>query len=124
MGAPRLQPLHGRPAGAGAGAGVPVTGRGRLCAAPGAAILHRRTRAPEGPMKVDGTHYRPIWQAGDGSAVEIIDQTRPQHAFVTDTLEPMADAAHAIRARLVRGAPLIPATPDWGMLRPMPEGTR
>src|SRR3546814_4053947 len=121
MGDPRLQPLHGRPAGAVAGAVVPVTGRSRWCAAPCAAIVNRRTRAPEGPMKVDGTHYRPIWQAGDGSAVEIIDQTRLPHAFVTARLETMADAAHAIRAMLVRGAPLIGATAAWGLWLAMRE---
>jgi methylthioribose-1-phosphate isomerase len=65
-------------------------------------------------MKVDGTHYRPIWQAADASAVEIIDQTRLPHDFVTARLESMADAAHAIKAMLVRGAPLIGATAAWG----------
>ncbi|EDP65921.1 methylthioribose-1-phosphate isomerase [alpha proteobacterium BAL199] len=66
-------------------------------------------------MKVDGTHYRPIWQAADASAVEIIDQTRLPHDFVTARLESMADAAHAIKAMLVRGAPLIGATAAWGL---------
>jgi len=66
-------------------------------------------------MKVNGTPYRPIWQAADGSAVEIIDQTRLPHAFVIARLETMADAAHAITAMLVRGAPLIGATAAWGL---------
>lgn len=72
-------------------------------------------------MKVNGTHYRPIWQAVDGSAVEIIDQTRLPHAFVTTRLDSMADAAHAIRAMLVRGAPLIGATAAWGLWLAMHE---
>lgn len=72
-------------------------------------------------MKVNGTHYRPIWQAADGSAVEIIDQTRLPHEFVVARLTSMADAAHAIRAMLVRGAPLIGATAAWGLWLAMRE---
>ena len=49
-------------------------------------------------MKVNGTHYRPIWQAADGAAVEIIDQTRLPHEFAVARLATMADAAHAIQA--------------------------
>ncbi len=72
-------------------------------------------------MNVNGTHYRPIWQASDGAAVEIIDQTRLPHAFETVRLAAMADAAHAIRAMLVRGAPLIGATAAWGLWLAMRE---
>ena len=46
-------------------------------------------------MKVNGTHYRPIWQAADGAAVEIIDQTRLPHEFAVARLATMADAANA-----------------------------
>ena len=60
-------------------------------------------------MKVDGTHYRTIWPADDGTAVEIIDQTRLPHEFVVARLETVAAAAHAIRSMMVRGAPLIGA---------------
>jgi methylthioribose-1-phosphate isomerase len=66
-------------------------------------------------MNVHGTPYRPIWQAADGAAVEIIDQTRLPHAFETARLTSMDDAAHAIKAMLVRGAPLIGATAAWGL---------
>ena len=66
-------------------------------------------------MKVNGIPYRPIWQATDGQTVEIIDQTKLPHAFVTARLESTADAAHAITAMLVRGAPLIGATAAWGL---------
>ncbi|ACB77387.1 translation initiation factor, aIF-2BI family [Opitutus terrae PB90-1] len=58
---------------------------------------------------------RTIWLAADGSAVEIIDQTRLPHGFAIARLETLADAAHAIRAMLVRGAPLIGATAAWGL---------
>jgi methylthioribose-1-phosphate isomerase len=66
-------------------------------------------------MKVDGVPYRTVWVAADGWSVEIIDQTRLPHAFVTARLQTMDDAAHAIRAMQVRGAPLIGATAAYGL---------
>ncbi len=66
-------------------------------------------------MKVDGRPMRTIWPAEDGWAVEIIDQTRLPHAFATLRLETLDEAAHAIRAMLVRGAPLIGATAAYGL---------
>ncbi len=66
-------------------------------------------------MKVDGKSMRTIWLAEDGWAVEIIDQTRLPHEFATRRLETLEDAAHAIRAMLVRGAPLIGATAAYGL---------
>src|SRR5688500_8830697 len=82
-----------------------------MCVAP------RRSEAqsPCLPMNVAGRHLRTIWPSADGTAVEIIDQTRLPHAFVIARLNTLADAAHAIRAMLVRGAPLIGATAAWGM---------
>jgi methylthioribose-1-phosphate isomerase len=74
-------------------------------------------------MKVDGTHYRTIWPAGDGWAVEIIDQTRLPHHFVTTRLETVDDAARAIAHMLVRGAPLIGATAAHGMALAMHDDT-
>ncbi|HEV8553213.1 MAG TPA: S-methyl-5-thioribose-1-phosphate isomerase [Casimicrobiaceae bacterium] len=47
--------------------------------------------------------------------VEIVDQTRLPHARVTVSLASGADAAHAIRAMQVRGAPLIGATAAYGL---------
>jgi methylthioribose-1-phosphate isomerase len=66
-------------------------------------------------MKVDGVPYRTIWLAKDGWSVEIIDQTRLPHRFATVRLATVAEAAHAIKAMLVRGAPLIGATGAYGM---------
>ena len=66
-------------------------------------------------MKVSGKSFRTIWPAADGAAVEIIDQTRLPHAFVTARLTTLDEAAHAIRAMFVRGAPLIGATAAWGL---------
>ncbi|MDF1721153.1 MAG: S-methyl-5-thioribose-1-phosphate isomerase [Minwuia sp.] len=72
-------------------------------------------------MKVDGISRRPIEVASDGATVVIIDQTRLPHEFVTVNLTTMAEAAHAIRAMLVRGAPLIGATAAYGMALAMRE---
>ncbi|HUC62634.1 MAG TPA: S-methyl-5-thioribose-1-phosphate isomerase [Alphaproteobacteria bacterium] len=66
-------------------------------------------------MKVDGVPYRTIWLAQDGWSVEIIDQTKLPHRFETARLASLEDAAHAIRAMLVRGAPLIGATGAYGL---------
>jgi len=66
-------------------------------------------------MKVNGTPYRTIWLAGDGWAVEIIDQTRLPFAFETRRLETVGQAATAIRDMWVRGAPLIGAAAAYGM---------
>ena len=65
-------------------------------------------------MKINGIPYRTIWATNDG-AVEIIDQTRLPHEFVTLRLENMRDAEHAIRAMQVRGAPLIGVTAAYGI---------
>lgn len=66
-------------------------------------------------MRVDDRHFRTIWPAEDGVAVEIIDQTRLPHEFVTVRLESLHDAAVAIKNMLVRGAPLIGATAAYGV---------
>jgi len=66
-------------------------------------------------MKVNGQRWRTIWPAADGRAVEIIDQTRLPHAFVTVRLENLPDAERAIRDMQVRGAPLIGVTAAYGV---------
>lgn len=66
-------------------------------------------------MKIDGKAYRTIWVADDGAAVEIIDQQQLPHVFATVRLETLPQAAEAIRAMTVRGAPLIGATAAYGM---------
>ncbi len=66
-------------------------------------------------MNVHGRPTRTIWPAADGTSVEIIDQTRLPHRYEVATLRTLADAAHAISAMLVRGAPLIGATAAYGM---------
>ncbi len=66
-------------------------------------------------MNVDGRPWRTIWVADDGRAIEIIDQTELPHRFVTRRLESLDDAAEAIRAMRVRGAPLIGAAAAYGV---------
>ena len=66
-------------------------------------------------MNVNGAHYRTIWLADDGWAVEIIDQRRLPHHFETLRLESVDDAAAAIQTMAVRGAPLIGATASYGL---------
>jgi methylthioribose-1-phosphate isomerase len=56
-------------------------------------------------MKVSGQNTRSIWLEPDGWTVGIIDQT----------VLPHDEAAHAIRAMQVRGAPLIGAAAAYGL---------
>jgi methylthioribose-1-phosphate isomerase len=72
-------------------------------------------------MKIDGKPWRPIWLGDDGWSVGIIDQTRLPFAFETARLTTEAGAARAIRAMLVRGAPLIGATAAYGTALAMRE---
>jgi methylthioribose-1-phosphate isomerase len=68
-----------------------------------------------GRMKVDGKETRTIWLEPDGWSVGIIDQTALPHRYATVRLATLADAAHAIAAMQVRGAPLIGATAAYGV---------
>ncbi|HSF96059.1 MAG TPA: S-methyl-5-thioribose-1-phosphate isomerase [Thermohalobaculum sp.] len=72
-------------------------------------------------MKINGKPWRPIWLEEDGWSVGIIDQTRLPFAFETARLTTEAGAAHAIKAMLVRGAPLIGATAAYGVALAMRE---
>ncbi len=65
-------------------------------------------------MKINGAPSRTIWTTSDG-ALEIIDQTRLPHEFITVRLETMRDAEQAIRSMQVRGAPLIGVTAAYGI---------
>jgi methylthioribose-1-phosphate isomerase len=72
-------------------------------------------------MLVAGRAMRTIWLEDDGTSVGIIDQTVLPHALVTLTLTKLDEAAHAIRAMQVRGAPLIGAAAAYGMALAMNE---
>src|SRR5271156_4590254 len=66
-------------------------------------------------MKVDGKPMRSIWLEPDGWSVGVIDQTALPHLLATARLVSLDDAAHAIRAMVIRGAPLIGATAAYGI---------
>src|SRR5215469_3594379 len=66
-------------------------------------------------MKVDGKSMRTIWLEPDGWSVGVIDQTALPHRLVTMRLTTLEEAAHAIRAMVVRGAPLIGAAAAYGV---------
>jgi methylthioribose-1-phosphate isomerase len=73
-------------------------------------------------MKINGTPYRTIWPTADNAAVEIIDQTRLPHEFVTLRLNTLRDAERAIRDMQVRGAPLIGVAAAYGVALAMCNG--
>jgi len=66
-------------------------------------------------MKVGGKVMRSIWLEPDGWSVGVIDQTALPHRFATVRLTTLAQAVHAIRAMVIRGAPLIGATAAYGV---------
>jgi methylthioribose-1-phosphate isomerase len=67
-------------------------------------------------MKIDGTPFRAIWvDDTDRWSVRIIDQTKLPWALDLVGLRSMEEMAHAIRAMLVRGAPLIGASAAYGV---------
>jgi methylthioribose-1-phosphate isomerase len=66
-------------------------------------------------MKVGGKATRSIWVEPDGWSVGVIDQTALPHRFATARLVTLDAAAHAIRAMVIRGAPLIGATAAYGV---------
>lgn len=72
-------------------------------------------------MKINGKHTRTIWVRPEGFPVEIIDQTALPHEFRTVALKTTDDAAYAIQAMLVRGAPLIGVTAAYGVALAMHE---
>src|SRR5271156_2118760 len=66
-------------------------------------------------MKVDGKAMRSIWVEPDGWSVGVIDQTALPRRLAPARLATLEEAAHAIRAMLIRGAPLIGATAAYGI---------
>jgi methylthioribose-1-phosphate isomerase len=63
-----------------------------------------------------------IAEADGGGAVMILDQTRLPHETAFVRLNTLSDAAYAIRAMQVRGAPLIGATAAYGVALGLAEG--
>jgi methylthioribose-1-phosphate isomerase len=60
------------------------------------------------------TKFRTIWTTED-RYVEVIDQRKLPHEFVTVRLETYDEAEEAIKDMTVRGAPLIGATAAYGI---------
>lgn len=66
-------------------------------------------------MNLNGKPSRTIWAVSHEGPVGIIDQTRLPHKIETVVLKTEDDAAYAIKAMLVRGAPLIGVTAAFGV---------
>jgi methylthioribose-1-phosphate isomerase len=66
-------------------------------------------------MKIEGRHYRTVWLAADGEALEIIDQSLLPHYFAIARLATLEAAATAIETMQVRGAPCIGATAAYAL---------
>src|SRR5262245_53144254 len=66
-------------------------------------------------MRIRGVDRRTIRPREDGRAVEVLDQTRLPFELVFRELATLADAAEAIAAMRVRGAPLIGVTAAYGV---------
>ncbi|MBS1190191.1 MAG: methylthioribose-phosphate isomerase [Rhodocyclaceae bacterium] len=66
-------------------------------------------------MKIDGIPTRTLRPRPADGAIEIIDQARLPHELRWARVATLAEAAHAIRAMQVRGAPLIGATAAYGL---------
>lgn len=67
-------------------------------------------------MNIDGRPFTTLWLAeDDGWTVEVLDQRRLPHRVEIRRLQTLADAAHAIREMVVRGAPLIGVTAAYGL---------
>jgi methylthioribose-1-phosphate isomerase len=64
---------------------------------------------------VETPDFQTLRPSPGGDRVEILDQTRLPHTRATVSLATAAEAAHAIRAMQVRGAPLIGATAAYGL---------
>lgn len=74
-------------------------------------------------MKINGKPARTLWLQDDGWSIGILDQTRLPHAVETVVLKSADDAAYAIKAMLVRGAPLIGVTAAYGVALAMRKDT-
>ncbi|HKL00964.1 MAG TPA: S-methyl-5-thioribose-1-phosphate isomerase [Desulfotignum sp.] len=66
-------------------------------------------------MKVDGKNMRPIWFNRDTRTVQVIDQRFLPHSMTIKDLPTVDAVIHAIKAMVVRGAPLIGATGAFGV---------
>lgn len=75
-------------------------------------------------MNIDGVHYQSICFDTDTESVQIIDQTKLPHEFVTLKLTNLEQVCDAIVTMQVRGAPLIGVTAAYGMYLALKEDPR
>ena len=75
-----------------------------------------------GSMNIDGIPTHTLRAHPEQRAIDIIDQTRLPHALHWVRVTTLDEAAHAIRAMQVRGAPLIGATAAYGLAIALGEG--
>jgi methylthioribose-1-phosphate isomerase len=66
-------------------------------------------------MNIDGIPTRTLRAHPERRVIDIIDQTRLPHALHWVRVSTLDEAAHAIRAMQVRGAPLIGVTAAYGL---------
>lgn len=67
-------------------------------------------------MKIQEEHYHTIWvKSDDPEVVQVIDQRVLPHQFVIYDIKTPEQAAEAISAMIVRGAPLIGVTAAYGL---------
>jgi methylthioribose-1-phosphate isomerase len=66
-------------------------------------------------VRIEGENYRSIWLDDATAELRIIDQTLLPHRFEIRTIVDVGEAAEAIRAMRVRGAPLIGAMAAHGL---------
>ncbi|TDI72421.1 MAG: S-methyl-5-thioribose-1-phosphate isomerase [Bacteroidetes bacterium] len=66
-------------------------------------------------MNVNNKHYRTIWAAEDGDAIELIDQRWLPHRFETERLTKPSEIVTAISEMHIRGAGAIGAAAGFGM---------
>ena len=70
-------------------------------------------------MRIEGKEYRTIWF--ENNTVKIIDKTKITHQFIIKDLKTIKAAKNEIIEMEVKGAPLIGATRDYGLVVAMIE---
>ncbi len=67
-------------------------------------------------MLIGTKEWHTIWLNKEDGFVEVIDQTKLPHEFITKKIKSAEEAATAIKTMVVRGAPLIGVTGAYGLM--------
>jgi len=87
-------------------------------------LLVRHGYSKFDPMRIQGNHYRTIWEVPDQPGiVQVIDQGKLPHAFEILDLITVEDFRRAIAEMQIRGAGLIGATAAYGMVAAVRHAT-